>query len=117
MVEHALFFCLLHNHIAQKPCIKKIEKKIALSPTLVEVRLLSQLVTARCKAALLCDHGKGRKDRHQLNILYECPLTSLPRAGSSDGFKFKHSGSHRGVFWRPSKCLNSKTRTIQVVWH
>ena len=33
-------------------------------------------------AAVLCDHGKGRRGRHQQNILCECPLTSQLLAGS-----------------------------------
>ena len=53
--------------------------------------LESQIYAARCKAAVLCDHGnlKGHRDRHQQNILLvcECPLTSRPRAGSCDESK------------------------------
>ena len=48
------------------------------------------------KAAVLCasDQGKGRKDRHQQNMLCEGPLTSpgpgRPRAGSCDGLGSAH---------------------------
>ena len=43
-----------------------------------------QIYTARCKAAVLCDHGNDSRGRHGQNILCEYPLTSRPRTGSCD---------------------------------
>ena len=48
------------------------------------IKVADLLYAAKCKAAVLRDHGKGRRDRHRQNILYECPLTSRPWAGSCD---------------------------------
>ena len=46
--------------------------------------------TGSCEAAVLCDHGKGRRGRHQQNFLCEYPFTSGPlplpaRAGRARG--------------------------------
>ena len=49
------------------------------------MRLLALLVihkyTLLCKAAVLCDHGKGCRGRHHHNILCKCPLAARVGTG------------------------------------
>ena len=64
---------------SQNPCETKRFVVYALDSSLEP-----QIYALRYKAAVLCDHGKGRRGGHEQYVLCKCQLTPPPRAGSCE---------------------------------